>query len=191
INLRGIPLRLIDTAGVRESDDLIEREGISRTQAQIAQAELVLEVFDVSGPGPGVEGSSTTVKVPAGTHHLRLMNKSDRSEHPDWAEVPGVRISCATLEGIEALTQAILDQLAGPGANWGADLVAINARHKRCLARAATDLSAARERLASGDSPEFAALDLRSALDAIGEVVGKTDVEEILGEIFSRFCIGK
>ncbi len=191
INLRGIPLRLIDTAGVRESEDLIEREGISRTQAQIANAELVLEMVDVSAPKSGAGSEEIAASIPPGTHHLRLLNKIDRGEHEEWAGAEGVRLSCTEKQGIDTLTEAIFAKLGGPGANWGADLVAINARHKRCLARAAEDLANARQRLAGGESPEFTALELRSALDAIGEVVGKTDVEEILGEIFSTFCIGK
>ncbi|MCB1062008.1 MAG: tRNA uridine-5-carboxymethylaminomethyl(34) synthesis GTPase MnmE [Verrucomicrobiae bacterium] len=192
INLSGIPLRLIDTAGVRESDDLIEREGISRTQTQIANAELVLEVVDASLPKAETAQFEGSLSVPSGTHHLRLLNKIDRGEHTDWSgDEDGVRISCTEKQGLDALSDTILQTLAGPGANWGADLVAINARHKRCLSRAAEDLTIAGQRLTEGESPEFTALELRSALDAIGEVIGKTDVEEILGEIFSTFCIGK
>jgi tRNA modification GTPase len=188
INLRGIPMRLIDTAGVRESDDFIEREGVARAQTQIARAELVLEVCDASTPRSN-DGMASL--IPEGTHHLRLLNKIDLGEHQDWSGVEGVRLSCLTQEGMEALTDAVFSKLGGVGAQWGADLVAINARHLRCLSRASADLEAARQRLVEGESPEFSAFDLRSALNAIGEIIGKTDVEEILGEIFSRFCIGK
>ena len=72
-----------------------------------------------------------------------------------------------------------------------ASLTAINARHQHCLSRAKENVERALENLAAGESPEFIALDLRAALDAVGDVIGKTDVEEILGEIFSTFCIGK
>lgn len=190
INLRGIPLRLVDTAGVRESDDLIEREGIARARSQIAGAELVLEVCDASAPRPE-DGVHHLIPENARVHHLRLLNKIDLGEHPDWSRMEGVRLSCLTREGMETLAEAVISILGGPGAEWGSDLVAINARHLHCLARASADLEAARQRLYEDVSPEFSALDLRSALEAIGEVVGKTDVEEILGEIFSRFCIGK
>ena len=191
INLRGIPIRLIDTAGVRKSSDQIEQEGISRTQAQIENAELVLEVVDVSEPGLTAEGQENAVSIPEGTHHLRVLNKMDRGEHSDWASTDGVRLSCTEHRGMAELSDAILELLGGAQANWGADLVAINARHQRCLTRASEDLGNARQRLEGGESPEFAALDLRSALEAIGEVIGRADVEEILGEIFSTFCIGK
>lgn len=189
INLRGIPLRLVDTAGVRESDDAIEREGIARTRAQIATAELILEVVDAHAARSS--DGDIAADVPDRALHLRLLNKIDLGEHPDWSGVDGVRLSCASRQGVDDLIDTVFSRLGGPGASWGADLVAINARHQRCLARAAVDLAAAADRLREGVSPEFAALELRSALDAIGEVIGKTDVEEILGEIFSRFCIGK
>lgn len=191
INLRGLPIRLVDTAGVRDSEDAVEREGISRTEAQIAHSELVLEMVDASQPKPAALLAEIEGKIPPGVRHLLVLNKTDRSVHPDWEGAEGVRVSCTESTGIGDLTGAIFESLGGPDADWGADLVAINSRHKRCLIRARDDLAAARERLAAGESPEFTALDLRSALDAIGEVVGKADVEEILGEIFSRFCIGK
>lgn len=196
IDFHGLPLRLIDTAGVRESADSLEREGIARTLAQLDNADLAIEVIDASLPGPDISnrsGVEIARHLPAGARHLRLLNKADlglgagRGGEAD----DGLPFSCRTGEGMESLTAAIFRELGGPGANWGADLVAINARHKRCLARAADDLERARESLAGGASPEFAALDLRAALDAVGEVVGKADVEEILGEIFGRFCIGK
>ena len=155
------------------------------------KAELVLEVFDASAPADGSEIDKIASLVPEGTHHLLLKNKIDRGEDENWKSREGVRLSCKDNQGIDDLTEAIFEKLGGPSANWGADLVAINARHKRCLNRASEDIANARHRLESGESPEFAALDLRSALEAIGEVVGKTDVEEILGEIFSTFCIGK
>lgn len=192
INLRGIPIRLIDTAGVRESADSVEREGVARTRAQVARAELVLEVFDGHAAPPVTGLAGLSAEAPPDAIHLRLLNKVDLGEHPGWSDLEAVRISCLRGEGMESLTDAILSRLGGAGARWGsADLVAINARHQRCLARAAVDLQAAADRLKGGDSPEFAALELRSALDAVGEVIGRTDVEEILGEIFSRFCIGK
>ena len=191
INLRGLPVRLVDTAGVRDSDDAVEREGISRTEAQIAHSELVLEMVDASQPKPAALLAEIEGKIPPGVRHLLVLNKMDRPMHPDWEGAEGVSVSCTDSIGIEDLTDAIFESIGGPGANWGTDLVAINSRHKRCLVRARNDLAAARERLVSGESPEFTALELRSALDAIGEVIGKTDVEEILGEIFSSFCIGK
>src|SRR5258706_12279708 len=98
INLRGLPIRLIDTAGVRESDDEIEREGMKRTQQELARADLALHVFDASQPPPGQ----------ADAQALAVLNKTDLGEHAGWRAVEGVRISCLQGQGIEALAEAIV-----------------------------------------------------------------------------------
>lgn len=220
INLRGLPLRLVDTAGVRESDDEIEQAGIARTRAQVARADLVLHVVDASAPqavmdftAEGAEGLERTaegrgengdassqslrpsassalsaVKSPLAV--VRVLNKTDLGEHPSWAGVEAVRVSCLQGEGIEALAEAIVVRVSGGAAqrDWS---LAINARHADCLRRAQGFGAAARAALTDGLSPEFVAEELRGALDAVGEIVGKADSEEILGKIFSTFCIGK
>lgn len=185
VNLRGIPLRLIDTAGVRESDDEIEREGIEMTHGQVARADLVLEVFDLSGPL--VESS---LDVPEGAKHLRILNKLDKTDR-EWKGADGIRISCETGEGFADLEEALATLLSLDEASWGVHSVAVNARHQACLIRARTALEAGIASLVAGEEPEFTALSLREALGAIGEIAGVVDTEEILGEIFGRFCIGK
>ncbi len=188
INLRGIPLRLVDTAGVRESEDAIEREGISRTQAQVENAELVLELVDVSLP----QSEWTPVTVPESARYVRVKNKSDLGIDPSWENEDGIAISCETRDGVEGLSDSIFRLLSGSGNVFAStNLIAINARHKHALIEGREFLDAAAGRLSNGESPEFAGLELRAALDSIGEVIGKTDVEEILGAIFSAFCIGK
>ena len=87
--------------------------------------------------------------------------------------------------------RAIGNELALDSGTWGQEAVAVNARHQDCLRRAAKGLAAGRETLAAGTSVEFAALDLREALEAVGEIAGQVETEELLGEIFGRFCIGK
>lgn len=179
INLRGLPLRLVDTAGLRESDDEIEREGMNRTRRELSRADLALHVFDASLAKPAETESGVIV-----------LNKTDLGEHPSWASVEAVRVSCLKGEGIEALAEAIVTRVSGGAAqrDWS---LAINARHADCLRRAQGFGAAARTALSEGLSPEFVAEELRGALDAVGEIVGKTDSEEILGKIFSTFCIGK
>ena len=178
INLRGYPLRLVDTAGLRESDDEIEREGMARTRQQIERADLVLHVADASAP-------------PRGAAALLVLNKSDLGEHAGWRGVEGVRISCLKSAGLTQLEDAIIARITGGQAAHRDWSVAINARHHACLAKALAYSNAAQQALAGALSPEFVAEELRGALDAIGEVVGKADSEEILGKIFSTFCIGK
>lgn len=185
INLRGIPLRLIDTAGVRESEDEIEQEGIAMTFGQIERADLILEVVDLS-QAPDHEERN----FPEGVHHLRIGNKSD-SENQAWSGSSILRISCETGEGFEALEGEIVRILSLDETHWGDHSVAVNVRHQACLQRAKRSLELGLESLQRGDDAELSVMDLREALNAIGEVAGVVDTEEILGEIFGNFCIGK
>lgn len=186
INLRGFPLRLVDTAGLRESDDEIEREGIARTRQQIGRADLVLHICDASLPVPVGD-----VKLSPGVPEVLVLNKADLSEDETWRGTAAVRISCATGAGFDELASAIEQQILGGGAAHRDWTVAINARHQACLERARTFLTAADQAFTDGLSAEFIAEELRAALDAIGEIVGKVDTEDLLGVIFGRFCIGK
>lgn len=186
VNLRGIPLRLIDTAGVRESSDEIEQEGIAMTHGQVARADLVLVIWDLSESFV----DSAEVSIPDGAQRLDILNKSDL-EDVSWAGVKGLRISCESGSGFEDLESAISKLLSLDEAQWGDHSVAVNARHQACLTRAQSSLIRAITSLRAGDEPELTALDLREALTAIGEIAGIVDTEEILGEIFGNFCIGK
>ena len=187
INLRGLPIRLIDTAGIRESADEIEQAGIARTRRQIELADLVLHVVDASTAA--LEFPSPT--GPGAAKVLLLLNKTDLGVHPSWQSAEGVRISCQTNAGIPDLEEAIVESVAGGKAAHREWAVAINTRHQACLEGARTFTEAARTALADGLSPEFVAEELRDALDAVGDVVGRVDSEDLLGKIFSTFCIGK
>ena len=184
VNLRGIPVRLVDTAGVRASEDAIERQGIARTLRHLERADLILHVVDASAQrGEEIDPS-----------HLLVLNKSDLGEHASWAGCAGVRISClegAEGCGIEPLADAIFERAMGRGMTSGDFAVAINARHQACLKRAAQDVQAALQAFANGLSAEFIALEIRGALDAVGDVVGRVETEDLIGKIFSTFCLGK
>jgi tRNA modification GTPase len=122
---------------------------------------------------------------------LRVLNKSDLGIHGGWSTAAdAVPISCLNNTGIAALEDAM--QLAATGGadrgNWS---VAINARHQECLEKAKAAMNAAQKAFADGLSPEFVAEDLRASMNAVGDVVGRPDTEELLGVIFSSFCIGK
>ena len=187
VNLQGIPLRLVDTAGVREAADPIEAEGIQRTVRQIEAADLLLEIADGSSEKP-----LDAVLPGTDAKHLRILNKTDLGEHPTWSGTEAVRLSCTTGDGFDLLSAAIRDALHFSEADWGEHAVAINARHQASLQLARTSLLAALALLDDrGSDPELAAIDLREALDALGEIPGRVDTEDLLGVIFSRFCIGK
>ncbi len=186
IALRGIPLRLVDTAGLRETAEAVEREGVARTRRMVETADLVLEVADASRP-PG----APVLPPESGAKHVLVLNKCDLGMHEAWQGRGGVGISCLTGAGMDTLTSAVVQALAGEGSGFTGMEAAVNARHQACLERAAASLHAALTQLDAGAAPEFVALDLREALAALGEIAGKTDTEDLLGVIFSRFCIGK
>ncbi len=187
VNIQGIPLRLIDTAGVRISEDKIEQQGIMRSEQQIELADLIIEVVDGSKAGKRL----LTDEQIAGKKHVLVVNKNDLGVNSQWRDADGVEISCSSDAGLDLLGEKIADILLLSESAWGGHAVAINARHQECLRRGKVSLTDARAGLESGVGAEFAALDLRDALDAIGEVAGRVDTEEIFDAIFGAFCIGK
>lgn len=183
LHIRGVPVRLVDTAGIREGKDEIEQQGIERSQAQLKAADLVIEVVD--GTLPKTEG------VTGGKRHIRVINKADMGLHATWSGEAGVKLSCRMGDGLDALTRELQQAVAGTVVGGTRTAIVINQRHRECLQRAAGGLENAKLQLSQGNGPEFAAVDLRDALDGIGDVTGRVDTEEILGEIFGKFCIGK
>jgi len=203
INVRGIPVRLMDTAGVRESADEIEQAGMERTRRAMERADLVLHLVDASGdaamwslrpvgPAVGTEDVADPGAEPASRRHTELLvlNKADLGVHASWLERGGIAVSALTGEGFEKMLDAIVDAALG-GAAKGDWSVAINARHQSCLEQARDFLRAALGALDQALSPEFIAEELRAAMDAVGDIVGRADTEELLGVIFGQFCIGK
>jgi tRNA modification GTPase len=187
IVLDGVPLRLVDTAGLRAEAGGIEREGMRRTLLEAGRADLLLVVRDATVPP-----AESEVELPNGASRLvTVLNKADLGEHPAWSGQDGVRLSCTTGQGLDDLRESIRGALDLGEADWGEHSVAINTRHRDCLRRATAALTAADHLLEGNSAPELAAMELREAMEALGEIAGKVDAEEVLGAIFSRFCIGK
>ncbi len=187
VNLKGIPLRLVDTAGLREGEGEIEREGIDRSKRQIERAELILLVIDANASRDELDH----IDLPSDRCVVRIFNKSDLPEHPDWTGEKGLRLSCLSGDSLGTISDHLYEAVTESVGVDSANLVSINARHQHWLSKALESLRQAGGNLKEGISPEFVAMDLRGALDSVGEIIGKTEVEEILGEIFSSFCIGK
>lgn len=209
LHIHGLPFVLVDTAGLREhTSDFIEVHGMERTRKELAQADVILEVVDASLP----PGQAHRIPVPEGKRgHILVLNKADLGVDEGWSAgfslnvaeasadqirlkpaLQPIPISSTTGEGLDRLRAAMRDaawQDAAPSTS--SQIVAINARHQACFQQAANSLAAARAALEQWTAPEFVALDLREALQHVGEVTGRVDVEEILGAIFSQFCIGK
>ena len=184
-SLRGIPFRITDTAGLRETTDAVEREGVERARRAMDTADVIVRIADITQK-PRLEASE---------REILALNKIDlldpRTDAKQLPQSGPVAISCQTGEGMERLVDLIVTKARGDRAADAPMLAAINARHQACLQRARSRLGEAAEKLRAGVDPELIAVPLREALDAVGEVIGAADAEEILGEIFSTFCIGK
>ncbi|MDZ4289084.1 MAG: tRNA uridine-5-carboxymethylaminomethyl(34) synthesis GTPase MnmE [Prosthecobacter sp.] len=189
IQVHGIPLRLVDTAGLHESSDAIERAGMERTQHELERADLILEVVDASLPAPAAH--RVTLPAEAQAKRIVIFNKADLGVDTSWQSQAGVALSCVTGSGVPELRDAIRAVVMASGTMQADHPIAINARHKSCFERIVTHVTAARTALRRAEAPEYVALDLREALQALGEVVGQVDVEQVLDVIFSSFCIGK
>lgn len=190
-NIRGLPVVFIDTAGLREARDEIEIEGIRRSRESLARAELILHVLDANQPLTA-EDENYLAEF-AGKKRILVRNKMDlpvRSELPSGL-APVVDISCVSGQGIESLKDAIKALV------WSGDIkaemlqVMINSRHQDALNRARAAARRTAEALKENVTLELVALDLRIAVAAVGEIVGKTTTEDLLDSIFSQFCIGK
>lgn len=189
-NIRGIPVVFIDTAGLREGTDEIEIEGIKRSRTSLERAELILHVLDNSEPL--TESDSAYLSEFANKKRIIVRNKVDlapRLEFP--GEDPAVEVSCVSGAGIESLKDKIKSLV------WSGEIradmleVMINSRHQDALRRAREATENTIASFADGQTLEIAAMELRIATNAIGEVVGKTTTEDLLDAIFSQFCLGK
>ncbi len=185
ITLRGVPIRLLDTAGLRTSTSKLEREGIARTEKSLQTADLRLHIADRNAPRP----SHFEERADNGSE-IVLLNKSDLPEHHDWKHSEALRISCATGEGLPELETEILVRITKQNLK-PESTVAINTRHRDCLRRALESCNRARMAMRDRLTTEYVAVDLNEALRAVGEVIGAVDVEQILDSVFGQFCIGK
>tara|TARA_B100000029_G_scaffold490889_1_gene550434 strand:- start:492 stop:1862 length:1371 start_codon:yes stop_codon:yes gene_type:complete len=190
--IRGIPVVFIDTAGLQETDDKVEQEGVNRSRASLNQADLILHVIDASEPL--TSDSKLTLTELADRNCIVVLNKNDLSPELDHSNINSchtISVSSITGNGIESLKDAIRVSV------WDGEVtsemleVMINSRHQEALNRAKTSLEAALSQLQSGLTLDLIAVDLRISTNAIGEIVGKTTTEDLLDSIFSTFCIGK
>jgi tRNA modification GTPase len=189
INLKGIPVKLTDTAGIREVEELIESEGVLRAKRELKRADLVLTVVDATIDKKENEKIKSVSSDEL--NHIKVFNKADLGIHNSYKGEDGVQISCLEGTGIELLVGLIVESCLGENDHFAKNLIAVNSRHRACLESAHSNVNNAINAFKEGVEPEFVSVDLREALDSVGEIVGKADVEDLLGEIFSSFCIGK
>ena len=196
VNISGIPLKLFDTAGIRQTDDIVEKEGVQRSKAVLDKAELLLLMFDASQP---LKGSDLYLLQTAQSHKaILVLNKTDlpvvTTSEALLAQCPKKRVVETVIpegKGLNSLKTVICEELLGGELVVGESPIVTNARHQDALRRAHDGLNYAIASLADGMPPELVAVDLRISLDALGDIVGKTTTEDILDRIFSQFCVGK
>ncbi|HEU0188389.1 MAG TPA: tRNA uridine-5-carboxymethylaminomethyl(34) synthesis GTPase MnmE [Gallionella sp.] len=192
IQIRGVPLHVMDTAGLRESEDAVESMGIARAHQTIHRADLILLLLDAS-KGLTAQDEAILAGLPADIPRLLVFNKSDLLDdssaltaNAPVASIPSIRVSAKTGAGLEELRGKLLEAVGWRDQESGAFMA--RERHVRALVLAQTHLAQAQAVLASA---ELFAEELRLAQRALNEITGEFTPDDLLGEIFSRFCIGK
>jgi tRNA modification GTPase len=208
LNLRGLPVRIMDTAGIRETHEMAEREGVLRSLRAIDDADLVIALFD--GSLPLHEEDHKVLQRIGEKRSIIAINKSDLNPPKDLCEGIGMhcrkvlKISAMTGEGIEDLKDRIFEEslggtpaeITGRGEKEshpeeGSSVMVTNVRHKVSIDLALEALQKAWDALAADTPLEIVAIEMRDALDKLGEITGTVTTEDILDRIFSQFCIGK
>jgi len=184
VSIAGLPVVLSDTAGIRETADRVESEGVRRATREMQGADLIFWVVDVreqdAAPLPG---------LPDGVPVIRIDNKIDLVDRPAYRNGLNVGLSAKTGAGMELLEALVAEELGLSGAD-GSEFSA-RQRHVDAIARAGESIRAGLAELIASGSGELLAEELRMAADALGEITGKMTSDELLGHIFSSFCIGK
>lgn len=186
-------INIIDTAGVHETEDAIERQGIHKTMEQMALCDIVLLTIDSSTPPPHFDSQVSDLLIQDKT--IVIKNKSDLPTHPDheglFKSYHQVVVSATEQQGIEELRQAIAKLLGEPNVSNQGDVVAVSARHHKALETAKSELIQAAKLLQMEEPAELVANHLREAMTNLEAIVGRIDNERMLDKLFASFCIGK
>ncbi|MDT3700056.1 MAG: tRNA uridine-5-carboxymethylaminomethyl(34) synthesis GTPase MnmE [Thermincola sp.] len=196
INIKGIPLKLVDTAGIRETDDIVEKIGVEKTKEASEEADLILLMIDAS---TGItENDLQLLPLIKGKKSLIIFNKIDLKENfafPDSTQFLGeyefVETSLVNGQGLLQLENKIENLVYTGMVISHNDLMVTNVRHKNSLVRAAESLTNTLSAIQGQLPTDCFAIDLKSAWEALGEITGETVGEDLVDQIFSRFCIGK
>ncbi|MEA2014728.1 MAG: tRNA uridine-5-carboxymethylaminomethyl(34) synthesis GTPase MnmE [Thermodesulfobacteriota bacterium] len=196
ININGIPVRLTDTAGVRKSEEPIEKEGIAFVWEKVLAADIVIVL--INGNASLADEDFGVIRRNSSKRMVVAINKADLPHKITNADitdiVPGIEplwISAKFGYGISELKEKICSPVSGSGNYMEADVILTNLRHKNALKKTVDSLTAAKYNILPEAYRELAAFDIRDALDHLGDIVGETTTEDVLDRIFSSFCIGK
>lgn len=196
VNVRGVPLKLVDTAGIRETEDIVERIGVERSRQALAKADLILLVLNQSEPLSSED--EQLIEVTKDSKRIVLLNKMDLPSRLDRDEVrnlvgdsPLFEVSVLNQNGLDRLEQAIADLFfGGQTADKDASYVS-NTRHIALLDQAAHSLSEVIQGIEMGMPVDLVQIDMTRCWDALGEVVGDSVQDELITQLFSQFCLGK
>lgn len=188
ISIDGILFRLYDTAGLRESTDFIEKEGILRSRETVKNADVVLFIEDVE-QGESKELYSDLLKYTSQERILKVINKIDLN--PNTSLVGDVKVSAKTGEGFNRLIKKLVEFTFGGNYYTEKTVLVSNLRHYNCLRKSREYLMNAHESILKNLSGEFISVDLRNASISLGETIGEVTSDDILNNIFMKFCIGK
>jgi len=194
ITIEGMPIHIIDTAGIRHTTERVEQMGIERTWKEVEQAQAVMLLQDASGQIPHDSESEARVLAILGPSArgavVRVLNKADLAQHlPTSKEVEGILVSAKTGQGLDDLRQILL-RLAGDAGDASAGVFSARGRQLDALARAAVCVAQAQDHLRE-EALDLLADSLQRCQHALSEITGEFSCDDLLGEIFSNFCIGK
>ena len=194
ITLRGIPVCLVDTAGIRETDDTVEKIGVSRARQYLDRADIILAVIDSSRPL--TEEDKDILQSVAGKNVIVVLNKTDLPPVVTSKDLSPYGfllcpISASTGKGLDELKDMLLQEVLKGGFTDGPSALLTNTRHIELVRQSAEALNRAQQSLQDGMPLDCAVVDIRQAWDALGSITGDTVHDDIVEEIFSRFCLGK
>lgn len=186
VQLAGLNFRLIDTAGIRETEEVIEKEGVRRSAKAAQEADLILLVYDVTNP------QNINVHLPE-KKTIVIWNKIDLAPKPnlDLPYTHQVEVSAKESRGLEELKKEIHQVIWQGGAPSKEEVILTSERHYQALGNAIKALQTVHDGLQTALSPEFLVSDIRLALKELGTIIGMDITEEVLSAIFSKFCVGK
>ena len=185
--LGGVLTRLIDTAGLRETRDPVEKIGVERAEQAAHEAGLVIGVFDGS-ESLQAEDQRTREALQRAEHAVALINKADLPQKI-VLDIPALSVSAATGEGLEALSDRVREMFAGKPVPPGELLT--NARQAGEVRAALDAIRAAKEALLAGVTPDAVLTEVEAAMEALGRLAGKSLSQDVTDRIFQRFCVGK
>lgn len=195
ISLHGISLRIIDTAGIRETEDVVEKIGVGKAKKMAEEADLILYVVDSSLPLD--ENDREIMELLSGRKSIVIYNKTDLKSAVDTEELKEktgssiIPVSVVEETGITELENKIKEMFFQGEISFDNEVYITNARHKKALEEALESLKMVKNSIESGMSEDFFSIDLMSAYESLGKILGESVGEDLVNEIFSKFCVGK